>query len=118
MQAQASKPRRARVHRTAQFKSQLIKLALEPGASVAGVAIEHGVNPDLLGRWIREIGGVCSPPAFLPVRLEPANRVQPTAVPANEPIQINLERGDIHIQLKVDSRQITELGQLLHQVLQ
>eukprot|EP01034_Spumella_vulgaris_P046685 gene46685-58210_t len=49
MSALQTIPKRpARVYRAPEFKSQLVKLALEPGASVSGVAVAHGVNPNLL----------------------------------------------------------------------
>ena len=35
-----------------EFKRQLIDQCL-PGISVAGVAIKHNINPNLLHRWIR-----------------------------------------------------------------
>lgn len=48
MKDQQPKEGRLRVYRSAEFKSRLVKLALEPEASVSGVAVAHGVNPNLL----------------------------------------------------------------------
>ena len=45
------KPRR-RVH-SAAFKRELVALSLVPGASVAGIALEHGINANLLFGWRR-----------------------------------------------------------------
>eukprot|EP01038_Epipyxis_sp_PR26KG_P003182 gene3182-4512_t len=59
MSALQTIPKRpARVYRAPEFKSQLVKLALEPGASVSGVAVAHGVNPNLLRRWVKESGAL------------------------------------------------------------
>ena len=44
-----SKPRR-RVHSDA-FKRQVVELSLVPGASVAAIALEHGINANLLFGW-------------------------------------------------------------------
>lgn len=44
-----SKPRR-RVHSVA-FKRKLVELSLGPGASVAAIALEHGINANLLFGW-------------------------------------------------------------------
>ena len=46
-----SKPRR-RFHSDA-FKRQLVELSLAPGASVAAIALEHGINANLLFGWRR-----------------------------------------------------------------
>jgi transposase len=35
------------------FKRKLLKLIERPGASVAGVALEHGVNANLVFKWRR-----------------------------------------------------------------
>lgn len=37
---------------SATFKSRLIALCSEPGASVAAIAREHGVSPATLQRWL------------------------------------------------------------------
>ncbi|UMS25433.1 IS66-like element accessory protein TnpA [Escherichia coli] len=35
------------------FKLQMVKLALQPGASVARIAREHDINDNLLFKWLR-----------------------------------------------------------------
>eukprot|EP01041_Mallomonas_annulata_P013977 gene13977-29747_t len=67
MSALQTTPKRpVRVYRAPEFKSKLVRLALEPGASVSGVAVAHGVNPNLLRRWVKESGALITPPAFVP----------------------------------------------------
>lgn len=34
-------------------KQRLVEACLEPGASVAGLALKHGVNANLLRKWIK-----------------------------------------------------------------
>ena len=46
-------PRTRRTY-TAQFKVQLIAACLQPGASVAALALEHGMNANVLHRWRKE----------------------------------------------------------------
>ncbi|MFM0393801.1 IS66-like element accessory protein TnpA [Paraburkholderia phytofirmans] len=36
-----------------QTKQRLVEACLEPGASVAGLALRHGVNANLLHKWIK-----------------------------------------------------------------
>jgi transposase len=44
-----SRPRR-RVHSDA-FKRRLVELSMAPGASVSAIALEHGINANLLFGW-------------------------------------------------------------------
>jgi transposase len=57
-------------------KRELVEACLRPGISVARMALEHGVNANLLRRWIDQYRGVQTPvvaahplplPAFVPV---------------------------------------------------
>lgn len=55
-------------------KRELIEAALRPGVSVAGLALRHGINANLLRTWMRqhqqrEAGAtsVALPAAFIPV---------------------------------------------------
>jgi transposase len=47
-----AKPTRRR-HAEA-FKRELVERSLQPGASVSGIALENGVNTNMLFRWRRE----------------------------------------------------------------
>ena len=49
--------RRRRTH-TESFKQSVINACQAPGASVAGVALTHGVNANQVRRWLRERGVV------------------------------------------------------------
>jgi transposase len=37
-----------------QAKRELVQACLQPGVSVAGMALEHGLNANLLRKWIRQ----------------------------------------------------------------
>ena len=45
-----------RTHRTytPQFKAELVAAYQQPGASVAAVALQHGMNTNVLHRWLKE----------------------------------------------------------------
>jgi transposase len=66
------------------FKLALVRRCLEPGVSVAGLALEHGVNANLLRKWIgkhrKELAPVA---ALLPVTVRDDAM---TAAPTSEPI--------------------------------
>jgi transposase len=122
MELRQSKSGRVRVHRTAEFKSRLIDLASQPGASMAGVAVAHGVNPNLLRRWIRESKMSSVSDWFVPVMIEGmAQTVSQIPVSKEEQsaqrIEVSLQRGDLRVEFKVDPPHMIELGKLLREVL-
>jgi transposase len=77
-----------RTHRTytPQFKAELMAMCQKPGASIAAVVLQHGMNANLLHRWRKEWaqglrrleGGVTTAvatpqtPAFIPIELSAA----------------------------------------------
>ena len=67
-----------------EFKLQLINECTQPGASIAGVGLAHGINANLVHKWRRqaERGELfCAPaPPFWPVTVVQATSV---AAPAN-----------------------------------
>ena len=65
-------------------KRALVQRALEPGISVSRLALDHGVNSNLLRKWIRryEGGNVRSARQTGSPRLLPVVAVGPTASPA------------------------------------
>lgn len=118
MSALQSIPKRhVRVHRTSQFKSKLVELALEPGASVSRVAVAHAVNPNLLRRWIKQ-SQACPAPAFVPVLIESGIDCPVHTSASSSPlVEVNMNRGDLRIAFKVNSSQMIELGKMLCEVL-
>ena len=55
-------------------KERLVASCLEPGVSVSRLALEHGVNANLLRKWIKKHTATrslprSSPSAFIPVQL-------------------------------------------------
>lgn len=87
MDGGAGSRRRRRSH-SAEFKARVIRACAAPGVSVAAVALAHGLNANLVRRWLngRGVGGVsavvlkAAPPVqqsrgaavgtFLPVQLD------------------------------------------------
>ena len=69
--------RRTRRYYSEEFKSQVIQECGDDRASVAGVAMRHQVNANIVHRWLREheAQGLHDKPAFLPVtvRAEPVS---------------------------------------------
>ena len=76
-----------RTHRTytPQFKVQLVAACMQPGASIAALALQHGMNANVLHRWRKEYRQGHHRQS--PVRTAPD--VQPQTTPAFMPIALN-----------------------------
>jgi transposase-like protein len=88
------RPIRRRRH-SPEFKSQLVAAARQPGASVAGIALAHGINANLLHRWMRETQGISEPRALVPVRIEAA---QPHA--SHETINLTITGQGVQVSVR------------------
>ncbi len=65
------------------FRRELAKLACEPGVSVARLALEHGLNTNLLFKWRRAYqAGQYEPPTLLPVEVTHEERTIESAAAA------------------------------------
>lgn len=105
------------------FKRRLIEQTLVPGASVARIALDHGVNANLLFKWRRQHVRATrsAPPSLLPVLLsEPLARAeQPVATPAARTaasggaIEVELPAGRIRIKGAVDGAALRVVLQML-----
>ena len=70
------------------FKAQVVDECSQPDASVAGVALSHGLNANLVHKWIRRQQAQLSavPSSFIPIPLVPSLPTTPDA--ADRAIQI------------------------------
>ena len=116
-----------RTHRTysRQFKAELVAAAKQPGASIAALALQHGMNANVLHRWLKEHeqderhrlvslsssgeSVTTSPlPAFIPIKL-------PTAAQASEPtaseIKVELRKGAVSMILTWSASAVGDLAQ-------
>ncbi|MFS8934687.1 IS66-like element accessory protein TnpA [Cupriavidus taiwanensis] len=79
-----------------EFRRHLARLACEPGVSVARLAMEHGLNPNLLFKWRRSLrAGEYDPVALLPVTVEAP--MQEMEHPAPAPVSSAATAGAIEI---------------------
>jgi transposase len=60
------------------FKAQIVQECGQPGASVASVALSHGINSNVVHKWIRTARSqaVETLPAFIPLALESPARAE------------------------------------------
>lgn len=92
-----SVPRTRRVY-SAQFKAELIATCQQPGASIAATARDHGMNANVLHRWLREhrlglhqaasntahVAAPSSAPACVDAAVEPVVNAQPARTPTHQ----------------------------------
>tara|TARA_R110002073_G_scaffold324326_1_gene502168 strand:- start:2179 stop:2532 length:354 start_codon:yes stop_codon:yes gene_type:complete len=82
---------RRRRHHTLAFKQQVIAESNAPGASVAGVAIRHSLNPNLVQKWRRTVQPA---PQNDFVQL-PAPISAPTIAPTTVRIEVPMPKGTL-----------------------
>ena len=72
------------------FKTQIMQECQQPGVSIAGVALSHGINANVVRRWISVDRNTVSQhlPAFIPLKLEPTTQASPET-----PISIDVPCG-------------------------
>ena len=127
-----------RSHRTysAQFKADLVAACQRPGASVAALAMQHGMNANVLHRWLKEYdhgrhrlgkadavtaAAQALKPAFIPIALatpQSSGLSQPSANRAAVGnIRIECQRNGLSISVDWPLSEANECAQLLRQVL-
>lgn len=66
------------------FKAQVVQECLQPGASVSSVAISHGINANVIRKWlpIYRDKAVAPLPAFVPLHPMPKQHADETVMVA------------------------------------
>jgi len=81
-----------------ELKLQVVGACAQPGASIAGVAMQHGINANIVHRWLREhsLGTLISrPQTFVPVTLSAAT--EPVAAQPTGDIRVEVKRANTSI---------------------
>jgi len=124
MSNQVIRPRRRRRDHSPEFKRELVARSLLPNASVSSIALEAGINANLLFTWRRAhldaMGVPASPAILVPVKLEapsddkePASSL-PTAPRTAGTIEIDLAGARIRLRGAVDEASVRCVLQTLH----
>jgi len=102
MHTMASEPRTAqspkRSFYSPELKLQVVGACAQPGASIAAVALQHGINANIVHRWLREHSQgtlINRPQTFVPVTLSAAT--EPTAPQPTADIRIEVKRANTSI---------------------
>ena len=91
--------RRRRLH-SDEFKANAVASCMQPGVSMAAVAMANGINANLLRRWVRQAG--LSPGAIRPDPLVATGSSLSAARPSFVPMQLPVKNAlpDIRIELR------------------
>ncbi len=77
------------------FKAQVVQECLQPGATISSVAIHHGINANVIRKWlpIYRDQSPATLPAFVPVQAAPKRATEETVI-------ISLPLGDKSVTVK------------------
>ena len=114
---QSTPTKRTRRRHSPDLKRQVINACQQPGASVAGIALAHGLNANLVRRWLQhehKSPGVmsvvgASSGAFVEVPMPLAGAAM------SEPIRLELRRGASSVSLQWPASAATECGAWLRE---
>lgn len=120
--ANESRPRRREYSKA--FKAQVMGECAQPGASVGGVALSHGLHANMVHRWLREARlaqtfrtqlSADAPAPFIALPLPESLPAATSPAPVvSTPLQVRLQRGDLVVSL---SCTVSDCGALLREVL-
>ncbi|OXC79762.1 transposase [Caballeronia sordidicola] len=77
------------------FKSKLIEQCRQVGVSCSGVAISHGMNPNVLRRWIKEV-----------------DNPSDAATPARKPVDVEIKPSFIALPMTAPTPQAPDAAQV------
>jgi transposase len=115
MASEARTPKRR--YYSPELKLQVVRAYARADASIAGVAMQHGVNANIVHRWLREHSQgtlVAQPLAFVPVTLESSTEVAAPAQATAE-IRMELRRGAATVTVTWPSQLALECGAWLRE---
>jgi transposase len=102
-----------------QLKRQIVAEAQAPGASVAGVALAHGINANIVHRWIREQAGLGSaaPQGFMALSIQASAPAAASADGGKTGIRIELRRGATLVSIAWPAAQAGECAVWMRELL-
>lgn len=102
-----------------QFKREVVAQCLAPGASVSAVALSHGINANVIRKWLPQgdLRIATGTAAMLPVTIEsaPAVKRRAPAVPAlaRAPIELTLAGATVRLPPGFDAQELRSIVQIL-----
>jgi transposase len=95
-----------------QFKAEVAAQCLMPGASVSAVALSHGINANVIRKWLPPgPAPMARAPVLLPVTIEPdAPRAQAAAT---QPIELTIHGATLRLSPGFASQDLRSILQVL-----
>ena len=94
-------PARSRRTHPIEFKAGLVAMCRQPGISVSAVALAHGVNANLLRRWMKQFPVDAGLPVAASAKLVPIQVEAINASPSGEgDIRFDIRRGATRINIR------------------
>ncbi len=102
-----------------ELKRQVVAETKLPGASVAGVGLAHGINANIVHRWIRELAELetAAPQGFVALTVQSAEPAQTGANPGHTDIRIELRRGATMVNVAWPVAQASECAAWMRELL-
>ena len=98
---EASAPRAQRRFYSPELKTQVVKECRQSGASIAKVALSHGINANIVHRWLHEDSRAAlllRAQSFIPLSLDnaptPPTRTDDGTAGSPQDIRVQVQRGD------------------------
>ena len=126
MNDQVTRAKRRRRNHSPELKRELVARSLKPGASVAAIAMEAGINANLLFTWRRaHLGAMAAQlrtpgtaPVLLPVMLEAPSKEEGTTGPVamsrtTGTIEVDIGRARMRLHGPVDEASVRFVLQTL-----
>jgi len=122
MQAKVAVKRKRRRY-SEEFRARVVVACRQPGVSVAAVALAHGLNANLVRRWIKESAArlpvprrPMTPPVVEPLTVVPVS-IESATGRSEDAIRIDIRRSGMAVQLAWPATRATELSGLLKDLL-
>jgi len=109
-----------------EFKARVLAACRQPGASIAAVALAHGINANVVHKWLAGIGmkrsgqhlpaaasSPVTPVQFLPLGLS-ANGTEHGVAANSHDIRLDLDLGAVQIKLNCPRGSAPSAAALLH----
>lgn len=109
--------KRVRRSYSAEFKTELVKASQQPGVSLAALALHHGLNANLLRRWVREHEREGK---HIATQTDTSMHFVPVSLPAavsSQSCQLQMQGKDIQVTLSVPVHQLEQCAGLLLRLL-
>jgi transposase len=120
MQIDIDVPRTRRRRHSLEFKAQVVKACMQPGISIAAVALHYRLNANLLRRWVAmqegfgEAAQVHKEVAAAPAPFVPLQLTAPGSPVAMPDIVIEIRRGAATVTVRWPASAATDCAAWLH----